>query len=56
MSEIRPDSVPTPVSSSVPVPDFAPIVLERRSPVVLILSVISALAAAALFFLAKGGS
>lgn len=56
MPKIRPDSVPTPVSSSVPVPDFAPIVRERRSPVLLILSVISALAAAVLFFLARAGS
>jgi hypothetical protein len=56
MSDLRPDSVQPPRPSSVPVPDFTPIVKERRSPVVLILSVLSALVAAALFFLASTGS
>ncbi len=53
MSDLRPDSVQPPPSSSVPVPDFTPIVKERRSPVVLILGVVAALAATVLFILAS---
>lgn len=53
MFDLRPESVQPPHSSSVPVPDFTPIVKRRRSPFVLILSVLAALVAAALFILAS---
>lgn len=56
MPELRPDSVQPPRPSSVPVPDFTPIVKRRRSPLVLILSVLTALVVAALFFLASTAS
>jgi hypothetical protein len=53
MSDLRPDSAQPARSPSVPVPDFTPIVKQRRSPFVLILSVLAALVAAALFILAS---
>jgi hypothetical protein len=56
MSDLRPDSVQPPRPSSVPVPDFTPIDTARRSPVELLLIVLSALVAAAHYFLASPGS
>lgn len=56
MPDLRPDSVQPPASSAVPVPDFTPIVKERRSPIVLILTLLAALVAAALFILASNVS
>ncbi|HQQ76177.1 MAG TPA: hypothetical protein PLB01_02390 [Thermoanaerobaculia bacterium] len=43
-------------SAQASTPDFATIVKEKRSPVVLIFTALAALAAAVLFFLARGGS